>query len=137
MVNDTVKSFRLFSGLFIVLAFFVQSVIPVGYMPKFDAGHFFEITICHGADITKIVVDENMQPVTDVQKKSAGDTSTENHKPCLYSAVSFKSLGLPFFVYHHVEQLIYEQYVDRGSSPTISILTHPPYEGRAPPISFV
>ena len=119
------------------LAFFAQSLIPAGYMPQFNTGKFFEIMICHGMDITTVLVDEHMQPVdniTDGDEKTK--TSQHQYKSCLYSVMSSKNLVLPTFLYLQIEHLIYEQFVERRSPLISSILICTPYDGRAPPESF-
>ncbi len=137
MVESVSKLYRLYLGFIIALAFFAQSIIPVGYMPQFNTGKFFEITICHGDDLAKVVVDEHMHPVKGMSG-SQGNTekSGSHYKSCPYSAVSSKNIALLAFLYHYTERLIYERFVDWEQSQLVSYFIRPPYEGRAPPKSY-
>lgn len=133
----TTQNHRFFLSVLIALAFFAQSIIPVGYMPQFHAGKFFEITICHGADIATVVVDEHMSPVKDVKGSQRGtEKSGDYYKSCPYAAVSFKSLALLTFLYHYTERLIYERAVEKDTSLFVTYFIRSPYEGRAPPHSL-
>ena len=125
---------RFFLGVIIALAFFVQSIIPAGYMPQFHAGKIFEITICHGDNITKVAVDEQMRPVKNVGGSHDNHGKSSNHfKTCPYAAISFKCMNLATFLYHYTDKLTYERAVERTLSPFVSYIFYPPYEGRAPP----
>lgn len=123
------QSQKLFFGVIIALAFFVQSIIPIGYMPQLNTGKFFEITICHGDDLAKVVVDEHMNPVKDGSTEKLGD----HYKSCPFAAVSSKNLALQTFLYHYTEQLTYEWAVEPKHFTFISHAFWRPYEGRAPP----
>lgn len=72
MIKRTSGQAQMLLGFLVVLAFFAQSLIPAGYMPDLKSGSVFEMVICHGAQQSVILVDENMQPV------SSGDTG--HHK---------------------------------------------------------
>lgn len=137
MLKNSTKSCRLYFSILIALAFFAQSLLPVGYMPRFNTGKIFEITICHGDDITKLLVDEHMQPVKSGNSSEDGKEKSGDHfKSCPYSAVSSKNLALLTFLYHYTEKLTYERFVERKTAQLVSSLIHPPYEGRAPPYSL-
>jgi hypothetical protein len=132
MFNTTGHPLGPFMGIIIALAFFVQSFLPMGYMPQFNTGKFFEVTICHGDDLAKVLVDEHMQPV----KNDDGQTSHKKSAPCLYSSVTSKNITLQTFLYQQTEQLTYEQYVVRNTPQLAFEFIHTPYNGRAPPSSF-
>lgn len=137
MVKSAAKLYRLYLGIIIALAFFAQSLLPVGYMPQFHTGKIFEITICHGDDIAKLIVDEHMQPVKDGNSSQGGKEKSGDHfKSCPYSAVSSKNIALLTFLYHYVEKLTYERFVERKSLPFISYFVLLPYQSRAPPKSL-
>lgn len=128
---------RIFLGLITALAFFVQSLLPTGYMPQFNAGKFFEITICHGDDITKVVVDEHMNPASAAGGSENGQGKLGGHlKSCPYAAVSSKNLMLVAFLYRYTEKLTYERMVERILPLSVRSFFYPPYEGRAPPYSL-
>lgn len=120
------------------LAFFAQSIIPAGYMPTFQTGKLFEITICHGDDLAKVLVDENMRPVKTMggSQDNHGTSGKDHVQFCPYTAVSTKNIALTTFLYLFTEKLTYERAVERISSPFISYFFHLPYEGRAPPYSL-
>ena len=108
-------------GIFVALAFLVQSFMPSGYMPL----------------IATIFVDEHMKPVTgvndtqkDTQKTGIGD------KSCPFSSVSSKNLALASFLYQFTEKLTYERAVERNLAPQFSHIAPSPYDGRAPPQSL-
>jgi hypothetical protein len=126
------ENHRLYFGLIMALAFFAQSLLPAGYMPQFNTGKFFEITICHGDDIAKVVVDEHMNPVKDGGADKLGD----HYKSCPYASASFKGLALLTFLYHYTEQLTYERAVERKPVAFVLHSFWQPYEGRAPPQSL-
>lgn len=137
MVESTSKLYRLCLGFIVALAFFAQSMIPVGYMPQFNTGKFFEITICHGDALAKVVVDAHMHPVKGMSgTQDNTEKSGAHYKSCPYSAVSSKNIALLVFLYHFTERLIYERFVDREQSQPVSSFIRLPYEGRAPPKSY-
>lgn len=124
-------------GIFVALAFLVQSFMPSGYMPLIGSGKIFELTICHGNDIATIFVDEHMKPVTgandtqkDTKKSGIGD------KSCPFSSVSSKNLALASFLYQFTEKLTYERAAERNLAPHFSHIAPSPYDGRAPPQSL-
>lgn len=123
--------------MIVALAFFAQSMIPVGFMPKLHSSELFEITICHGNDAIQILVDERMKPVTaEGSSHSNQDQSGDGSKPCPYSILSSKALNIEAFVYLSALELIYERAVERKTSSLVSFFIALPYEGRGPPQSL-
>lgn len=137
MTENVTKSYKPYLGFLLALAFFAQSLLPVGYMPKFHTGKILEITICHGNDIAKLLVDEHMQPVKAGNGSEDGKEKSGDHfKSCPYSAVSSKNITLLTFLYHYMEKLTYERFVELKMAQLVSYFIHPSYEGRAPPYSL-
>jgi hypothetical protein len=114
-------------GILLLVAFMAQSIIPAGFMPSFQTGKTFHITICQGADQIDIEVDTDMNPV----QKS--DHTTGKKSPCLYTSLAGGFLSTQDFVLSQLTYLIYEEAVERDSGfiqPTPS--THQ-YLAQAPP----
>lgn len=131
MIKRTSGQAQMLLGFLVVLAFFAQSLIPAGYMPDLKSGSVFEMVICHGAQQSVILVDENMQPV------SSGDTGhhkTDHSKPCVFASVSAKHLAFQSFLFARIEHLIYEAYVDRDAGLVFSTIITRPYFGQGPPV---
>ncbi len=120
-------------GIVIVLAFLAQSMIPAGFMPAFGTGKFFEITICHGADQTRILVYENMQPVKDGGSGNKKIPSSDQSKPCIFASVSSKDLAIQAFVLHQAELLTYEEAVVREGHRAPSAKVFTAYYSQGPP----
>lgn len=124
-------------GTLVALAFLVQSFVPSGYMPLLGSGKIFEIAICHGNDLTTILVDEYMQPVKDFGSRGGDHHKTKGvDKSCPFSTVSSKNLTVQSFLYQFTEQLVYERAVVRKALVNWDSLTELPYQGRAPPYSL-
>lgn len=50
-------------AILLIAVFLARSMMPVGFMPDFSGKHF--LTICSGAGLSTIAVDENNQPLPD------------------------------------------------------------------------
>lgn len=116
-------------GLLTVLAFLAQSLIPMGYMPNFKSGRVFEITICHGTDQVKVLVDENLNQVSPDTKNHG----TDNSSSCIYATTSGKDLAFQTFLFQQIEHLTYEAYVERSTGRHFISVINRPYFGQGPP----
>lgn len=128
---------RYLFGLLLALAFLAQSMIPSGYMPKLGTGKFFEITICHGAEMATLIVDDHMQPVKDVGEKDKGHNSTDQTKPCVFASISGKHLVFQSFLYQQTEHLTYERFVPRDTEQTAQNIETKSYLAQAPPVTHL
>lgn len=125
----------MFLGMFVLLAFLAQSIIPTGYMPKFGTGKFFEIVICHGAEQVSLLVDEHMQPVKVADHKNNQNNSADDTKPCVFASASGSSLEAQNFLHQQTEYLIYEQFVVREVRQPTQNISAKSYLAQAPPVT--
>ena len=135
MTKINSNSTHIFLGIWVLLAFFAQSVIPSGYMPSFKTGHVFEVSICHGTDIVTILVDGNMNPVEkETDSKQGKDTTA---KPCVFASVSHKNIILQDFIFQKIEYLTYERFVEHKTSQIRVSAPSKFYDGQAPPFFHI
>lgn len=121
---------QLLVGIILLIAFLVQSLIPSGFMPSFQVGKTFHITICQGVDQVSIEVDGNMNPV----QKSGHSTDTK--LPCLYSSIFGKYVSVTDFVFAQTVYLSYEEFVVRDMQSHDVYQHYPAYFPQAPPHSL-
>jgi hypothetical protein len=119
---------QLLVGIILLIAFLAQSIIPSGFMPSFQVGETFQITICQGADQVRIEVDGDMNPV----QKSGHSSDVKS--PCLYSSVSTKYLSVADFVFAQNVHLLYEEFVVRDIKSHDVHQYYPAYFPQAPPV---
>ncbi len=134
MVLLKFKQKQLLLGCFVLLAFWAQSIVPSGYMPKFGTGKLFEITICHGAEMATLVVDEDMQPVKAGDKDNNNHNSNDQTQPCVFASISGKYLSFQPFLFQPVEHLIYERFAAQDQKQIIHITAPKSYLAQAPPM---
>ena len=114
-------------AFFITLGILAQAIIPAGFMPNFSKGKIFELTICQDAGLATILVDGNMNPVTD----DAGHDP--DNSQCIYTTVPQAfAIATDYVVAVH-ETILYERYVPRDMG--IILDSHHPhfYSAQGPP----
>jgi hypothetical protein len=127
MLTKSTTYLQFFAGIILLIAFLAQSIIPSGFMPSFQIGKTFHITICQGADQVNIEVDGDMNPV----QKSGHSTDTKS--PCLYSSVLGKYMSVADFVFAQTIHLSYEEFVVRDMQSHDIYQHYPAYFPQAPP----
>lgn len=115
-------------ALLVILAVFLKSAIPAGFMPAFDKEGFTQIVICSGMGQKTITVPSDDAPATDHQDDASG-------KVCAYQMLaSGKTIlpppvaVIPAPIVTRVFSAIAED-VHAASAPALS------FQARGPPIA--
>jgi|GEM_PF-6964776 len=134
MKRVNLNSRQILLGCAVMLAFLVQSMIPHGYMPNFKSHQFFEITICQGVENRTILVDENLNPVSQKTKdQSHQQNKHSSNKSCLFAPVSFQSFVIDNFVYTYLSLITYEFFSESNPEYLYQTTSTSPYLSQGPP----